>query len=437
MIRPHLPALPKTRAGRAFAFVALVDSIGTGFFLAGSAIFFVLVLGLSPAQIGGGLALASLIGLLTTVPLSIVADRVGAKRALIGLHLWRAAWFTGLAFVSGPVAFTIVATCIAIGDRGVSPLTRAVVSSAVGEADRTATLALMRSIRNVGFSIGAAMAAPLIAVHATPAYQAVILADAVSFILAAVALRRVQLVSKPASSRKPSPLLQSLAFRDLRYGLLTLADGALTLHVSILSIAIPIWAVQQTGAPPALVPGLVLTNTCLAVLLQIRFARGGDSLAGGTRAMRRSGVCLAACCLLMAAAWQKGPALAAVLLILATIAMTGGELWEAVGSWTLSYRYAPEERMTQYLAVFSLGLAAQEVVGPLVVTGLVLVNGPIGWLCLGAFFLILRLAIGPLARSLERCRSAEPEHGAPVVEDVAGVAAATMEPEALAEVTVG
>jgi predicted MFS family arabinose efflux permease len=428
MIRRHLPTLPATQAGRAFVFVAIVDSLGTGFFLAGSALFFVLSVGLSAPQVGLGLGLASLVAFFLTVPVSAIGDSVGPKRMLIGLHLWRACWFSMLAFTTGPLAFTLVATMISIADRGVSPLTRAVVSAAVGEADRTATLALMRSIRNVGFSLGAALAAPLIALHTRSGYQAVILLDALSFALAALALRRVRLGSAPTGKRKPNPIAASLAFRDPRYLLLTVSDGVLTLHVSLLGIAIPLWAIQQTGAPPELVPCLILANTVLAVLFQVRVARGADGMEGGLRAMRRSAASLAVCCLVMAVAWHTPTVPAALLLIVATVAMTGGELWEAVGSWTLSYRYAQDDQMSQYLAVFSLGLAAQEVVGPLLVAGLVLTNGPLGWLCLSAVFVSLRLLLPRLVRRLEEDSFRPPESEAQMVSEGGGLMTAEGSP---------
>ena len=46
--------LPSGPAARRLAFLSLIDSVGTGLFLAGSALFFSRVVGLSTAQIGFG-----------------------------------------------------------------------------------------------------------------------------------------------------------------------------------------------------------------------------------------------------------------------------------------------------------------------------------------------------------------------------------------------
>ncbi|MYS18501.1 MFS transporter, partial [Streptomyces sp. SID4982] len=51
--RAYVPATPN---GRAFAVISLVNAIGTGLYLAASAVFFVRSVGLSPAEVGTGLA---------------------------------------------------------------------------------------------------------------------------------------------------------------------------------------------------------------------------------------------------------------------------------------------------------------------------------------------------------------------------------------------
>src|SRR6185369_6463829 len=112
------------------------------------------------------------IGFLTTVPLGMVADRVGARRMLVGLQLWRATWMAALTLADSMTAFIVVATMITIADCGVTPLTRSLVSMAMGAEERTRTLGFMRSWRNAGFAVGAALTAPLIALDSYAAYVA-------------------------------------------------------------------------------------------------------------------------------------------------------------------------------------------------------------------------------------------------------------------------
>src|SRR5262249_58689599 len=69
--------VPGQRVGRWLALAALIDSTGTGLFMTGSAIYFTRVVGLSAAQVGLGLSVAGLVGLLGSVPIGVLGDRFG------------------------------------------------------------------------------------------------------------------------------------------------------------------------------------------------------------------------------------------------------------------------------------------------------------------------------------------------------------------------
>jgi hypothetical protein len=89
--------------------------------------------------------------------------------------------------------------------------------------------------------------------------------------------------------------------------------------------------------------------------------------------------------------------------------MSLAEIWQAAGAWELSYRYADPAREVHYLAVFSLGAAAQDVLGPALVAAAVIGSGAAGWLGLAALFLLATVLVGPATSALERAsRRAEP-----------------------------
>lgn len=408
-----IDVVPPAGPARRLVAVSLVDSVGTGFFLAGSAIFFVRVLGLSAAQVGLGLAVSSLVGFLTTVPLGMLSDRLGPRRMLVLLHGWRGAWTAVLPWADGILAFTVVASLLAVAECAIMPLTRSLVSDAMGAQDRTRTLGFMRSWRNGGFALGAALTTPLIAADSRAAYTTIVLINAVSCLAAAVVVGRIPLLpAEPADPAEPAaarpdrtrPLRPRipLALRDRPYLALTLLDAALMTHVTLLSVAVPLWVTGHTAAPTAVVPILILTNTALAVALQVRFASQGESSRAGRTALQRAGLCLAACCLLLAPTGATSPAGTVVLLVLAVVALTAGELWEAAGSWSLSYRFARTDRESEYLSVFSLGSTAQYVVAPVVLTSLVLDAHAVGWIALAGAFVAVALTVRPVVAWLDR-----------------------------------
>jgi hypothetical protein len=82
--------------------------------------------------------------------------------------------------------------------------------------------------------------------------------------------------------------------------------------------------------------------------------------------------------------------------------MSMGELWQAAASWQVSYRYAPDDSKTTYLAVFFLGITAESIVGPLIFTGLVIGRGLLPWLIVSVALCVTGCAVGPLLSDMEQ-----------------------------------
>jgi Major Facilitator Superfamily len=394
--------VPGRGAGRTLALVTFIDSIGTGLFLAGAAIFFVRSIGLTAAQVGLGLSVGGAVGFATTVPIGVLGDRLGPRRLLVLFQLWRAGCLVGLVFVSDVVSFTVVAALMAIAETATPSLTQAVVASAVDGESRVRNMAILRSTRNVGFSAGALLAAPLIAVGSAAAFGAIMFGDALSFVVAALILARVPLTRVAAVRRRAGFLTALGSFHDWRYAGLASLNSVLTLHMTILVLGIPLWLIHATSAPAGLVAVLMLLNTVMAVVLQVPLSKHAAVPGGASRVLRLAGVMLAGCSVAIAVAAHVSPWCAAALLVLATALMSLGEIWQAAGAWELSYRYADPEREVQYLAVFSLGAAAQDVFGPALVTVAVIGAGTSGWMGLAALFLVATLLVGPVTSALER-----------------------------------
>jgi hypothetical protein len=233
------------------------------------------------------------------------------------------------------------------------------------------------------FSVGAVLAAPLIAAGSVTAFGAIMFGDVLSFVIVAVALARLKL-TRAAGIRPHAAGLVS----DWRYASLAAVNGVLTMHMTILAFGLPLWLLRATSAPASLVAGLMLINTIMAVVLQVPFSKHATTTAGATRTLRLAGLMLAGCSVAMAAAAHTPAWLAVTLLVLATMLLSLGEIWQAAGAWELSYRYADPAREVQYLAVFSLGGSAQDVAGPVLVTGVVIAAGPAGWIGLAVVFAV-------------------------------------------------
>jgi MFS family permease len=405
--------LPTTSAGRRMVLVALVDSCGTGIFLTGSIVFLTRVGELTAGQIGIGLSAAGVIGLCSTVPIGIVADRLGAKRTLTALQLWRGAWFVAYAFVTNFPAFLLVACMLALAEKATGPLNQAVVGAAVGTSDRVRTMAMIRVVRNVGFSLGALAGTVVIGLGSEAGFRGIILANAASFLLAAVLLARLRLPDPVASARKAGPWQGLASLRDVRYLTLTGLNAVLVFHMTLLSVGIPLWIVTRTSVP-TWVPGLiVLVNTTLVVLLQVRASRGCDNLTVAAVRMRWAGVALAGCCVLLGLSFGTGPIIGTGLVLGAAVLLTAGEMWQSAGSWGVSYELASPERRAEYLSVFSIGASVQSIIGPILLTTVVVPNTTVGWLGLSLLFLAAGFVLPRIAaRSAARLDWSAPKETA-------------------------
>ncbi|MCT9008508.1 MFS transporter [Streptomyces sp. NPDC054766] len=394
--------LPDSPGGRLFVGLTFVDSLGTGLYLAGAVVYFVHGIGLTNGQIGTALSLAGIVGFVTAVPMGIAADRFGAKRLLVLVQFWRAGWFTALALCTGPYSFGLVACGLAVAESATPALSQAVIADAVGDAQRNRTMALVRSVRNIGFSVGALLAAPLVSTDRSWTALVVVLGNALSFAVVGALLTRLR---TPRTTRAHSTglLAQIKGFRSPRYLVLAALTSVLSLHMTLLPVVIPLWIIQGTDASAWTISALLVVNTGMAVFLQIPLSKRAEDVPGSTVLLRWSGPALAACCAAMIAASLASGWAAVGLLAVGMVCMTLAEIWQSAAGWTLSYAFAPARHRVQYLAVFSLsGLVAQEIAGPGVLGGLMIDAGRIGWAVLAAVFLLSVPLVGPVVGALAR-----------------------------------
>ncbi|MGW4630900.1 MFS transporter [Streptomyces rubiginosohelvolus] len=387
------------RTIRRFVLVTLVDSVGSGMFLTASVLFLTRWAGLTPGQIGTGLSVSAVVALLLSVPITVAAERLGVVRALVLLQVWRGAWFLAYLAVDTFPAYLVVCCMLGLALRVIGPITQSVVAAATPKSDRVTTMAMMRSVQNAGFGVGAFAGTLVIGAGSRAALAGPIAFTALSLFAAAALLRGLSVDVVPAASIRGSSAWRHLrSLRDGRYLLLTVLSGVLVLHMTLLTVGLPLWIVEHTQAPPAVVGVCLLANTVLVVLLQVRASRGCDDVGVAGRRMVLSGAALAVFCVLLAVSGELAAVPATGVILLAAITLTLAELWHSAGAWGISFELAPTDRRTEYLAVFNLGTILQGIVGPPLVTALVLPLGTPGWLMIGIIFLVAAAAVPAVTR---------------------------------------
>ena len=97
-------------------------------------------------------------------------------------------------------------------------------------------------------------------------------------------------------------------------------------------------------------------------------------------------------------AWAAG----AVLLGGAALQVSGEMLLAAAGSWEIAFSLAPPDKQGQYQGFFGSSTSIARMLGPLLLTTLIIAGGTSGWFVLGGMFLLAGLAMNPAVRWAER-----------------------------------
>ncbi|WSY86882.1 MFS transporter [Streptomyces sp. NBC_00876] len=409
-----------------------VDRTGSGLWAASSVLYLTFVTHLSAQQIGLLLGAAGVAGIAGSPLAGRLAGRFPVRPLLIGCHLLRLVTLVLVLTCTGFSALLPVIAVTYLGDRAAKTLEMLFATRAAGER-RAAYQALSRSAANAGYGVGAGIAAIGLAVGTTDAYRTLILGNALSFAVAAVLVWRTgeprdtatvevartkgaglppseaapspsgsalppseaapspsavapspsQAAPSPSGSASREPARRKGPWRDGGYLRFVALDIPMNLDDSVLGVGLPLWLVNRTSAPHALVPAFLVINTVLVVALQLPVSRRADGPRRAVRAVLAYGVLLFVCCAALAAATRCGTWAAAAVLLAAAVLVTLAELMRSVSSWELAVLLAPPDERAAYLGVAGMSQSIQKSAGPPLLTGVVMAAGPVGWLVLG------------------------------------------------------
>ncbi|WP_328341081.1 MFS transporter [Micromonospora sp. NBC_00421] len=392
--------VPGTRPQQILALATFVNMIGSGVFMVSSALYFTRVVGLPLAQVGIGIGLAAGVGLFAGVPVGHIADRRGPREVYLWMLVIQGAAMAALVLVQ---SFWLVLVALCVGElaRSAGGAARGPLVRGVGGAELTRYRAYLRSVANLAGSCAALAAGFAVQLDTRPAYLALVLGNALSFVASAAIIAAL-----PSLAPVPAPPRASrwAVLKDRGYMAITALDGIMSIHHQVLLFALPLWIVGHTDAPRWLVGAAALVNTALVVLLQVRASRGVDDTVAAGRAMRRSGVAFFLGMAAMAVAAGLPTWLALVGILAGIFIHTVGELWHTAGSLELRFTLAPAHAQGQYMGLFGFGAGLANVVAPSVLVLFCITWGVPGWLALGAVFLVVGSVTPYVVRWAERNR---------------------------------
>lgn len=410
---------PPVAAVRSLAAVTLVNTAGDGLFAVGGILFFIHSVGLSAAQVGFGLTAAGIAALVVSVPMGRLADRLGPRRVLTVL-LCTQGVVTLLYLVAGSYpSFQVVAVLFAIGNSSAAPARGALVAQITKKhvEYRVASRAFLRSVTNVGLAIGTLIGGALIGAGTAGTYDALMVVDAGTYLVAALLLVTLVPATATVSASASSPVKTAAptggataprsALRDRPYVVVTVLSGVISLQYDVLPTALPLWVALQTDVAKGWLGPLLFANTIIVILFQQALARGSRTADGAALAVRRSGLWFVGSCALFALSYHGHAPIALLVLFGAVVVHSCGELLHAAGGFGLSFGLGRDGAHGEYQAVFGLGIGASRAVAPLVLTGLVIGLGVPGWILLAALLFVPGLAMPAAVRWAQRDRTRE------------------------------
>ncbi|MBM2620994.1 MFS transporter [Actinoplanes sp. LDG1-06] len=429
--------LPPAGLPRRLATQSAVLGIGGGTFLTGSVVFFTLYVGLSPIQVGIGFSVAGLVGLVGSLPLGHLADRIGGRRAWVLGALGGAATFALYPFTSGFWTFILLITLEAAADTLANSGRIVYTAAALRREDRVRTMAFTRAYLNVGFTVGSGLGAAALALDSRAGLLVLVLANAVGLVLNAIFVSRMPATpatepqaesntpyagstapkaesTTPTESttpyaekaKKPSPWG---VLRDHPYTALASLFGVLWLNATLFGEVVPLWAITMTDAPRPLLGVLFAINTVMAVALQVRATRGADSLAGSTRLLRWAALASVAACPVVALSGATHGWVTIALLAAAIVLLTATELWMSGAQWYLQTEIPPPDQRGAYMGASKSVGGVTKMIGPASLTFLAIHTGGWGWWLIAAIFLAAWAAAAPIVAWVERT----PRNGIP------------------------
>ena len=391
--------LPDAGPARVLSIAQLTDSIGLGGYLVCSALYFTRIVGLSPAQVGIGLTAGWAAGFLAGVPLGHLADRRGPRGIAILLAASTAATLVAFLFVRSFEAFLVVACLYCAGQCGLTAARQALLAGLVAPAARTRVRAVLQAAINGGIAIGAtARRARAAGRHrgGVPDRLRGGRGQPADLRAASCCDSRPSRPAPAAAAGEPALAV----LRDRPYAVLAVLNMVLQLHIPLITLGLPLWIVQRTHAPGWTVAALLVLNTMSIVLFQVRVARRVRDLATAARQVRAAGVVLLVACVVFALSAAGDSALVAVAILLLAAALQAlAEMMQASGSWEISFTLAPAGKHGQYQGFFGSGFTVARMLGPVLVTTLIISWGTAGWLLLGGVFVAAGVAIVPAVRA--------------------------------------
>jgi MFS family permease len=395
-------ATPPSPLARRLSVQSLLFASGDGAFLAGSAVFFTLVVGLSLAEVGIGLTIAAVASFIVAVPMGKLVDHFGPKRMWTLSASIQGVLFLAWPFIDSFPEYVALAVVMEVAGTLGGTAHGAYVIDILPPAERVESRAYLYSALNVGFSIGAFLGGGAIA-FGTDALRWAPVLSAVLFLLNALAIPRLPDASHDVRSSEPRVKPEGIpAIRNRSWIAVTFFTGVMWTNQVLLHTVIPVWLVTETDAPKVLVAVLFGTNTVMCIVLPRLASRGISNVETALRAVRLSTLFFVLTCLVTLATHETTGWMTIALFFLGHVVLTWAELFLSASGWTLEAELMDPRRRGDYQGVSELGGTLGRFWAPAAYGFLAMEWGAFGWLTIAGIVCVAAAGLHKSAHSGRR-----------------------------------
>ena len=389
---------PRVGEHRRFVTAIIADTVGSGLFMPIALLYFLATTDLSLVQVGSAMSLSALVTLPAAFVVGTLVDHLGGRRMMLLGNLLQAVGMTAYLWTESfwaVVAWTVV---VNLGRQAFWGSFGNVLTAITRPGERELWFGFLQALRNLGYAVGGLLAGAALQVGTDSALHAIVIANAVTFVLAFVLLLDVPdhraHVAHDAPTEGWGVVLRDRAYLRLVLGQLTYAAG-----VMVLNYALPVYAAETLDLPGWVVGAIFTLNTVLVGLgqgLVVRWMTG--RVRARMMALAQVSFVASYALFVLAGALPVWVAVAAMLVgaaVYTTGELVGGPVYSAT-----SAEAAPDHLRGRYLGLVQLTWGIAGAVTPVAYTFL-LDHGRLSlWAVLGALAVGAAVYAGSLPRSL-------------------------------------
>ena len=263
--------IPPKGPVRVLVWSMLGRSIGHGILLSVVVLFFTRSVHISAAELGVGLTVAAILKILVSVPAGNMTDRMGSRRAAIVFVILQGVLVASYALADGFVGFIATASLVGMAESASEAARGALIAGVIPAEGRVRARAYLKSVNNIGISLGSVFGGVALSFDTRMFYSVLLVTCGALLVIGGlvyIALPPVERIPRPEGGRKWE------ALRDPQYMVFGLINAILVMNTGILAVALPLWIVERTSAPAAMYSVILVLNTVMVVLFQVRASRG-------------------------------------------------------------------------------------------------------------------------------------------------------------------